>query len=577
MSVNFYPHLPLNELEKHVIDQSGKPLYGEIDTYQMLFSDLTKSQHDWHVWHRLHIPNHSHSYHIQKTEGEIDFLILSKWGLLILEVKGGPITLSNHQFFYGNPRNDNRCQNPFEQARGYKQSLIEYVLKQKRIFCCEAVALPHVEYDIFQEDHPLFNSEKLWTKKRASHFNNSIEKFLINVYITSRQKHIECNRLFPEYSAIEIEKLKTSLNPQTHSRSLQESTMEWLKIDNLEILEGLIRNPKIMIQGPPGSGKTTMAKAFIDSKENKKGLYICWNRFLSVRMRNLLNARATHNNIEVLTYCQLIRKFEPNIPIENLLNIGNNNFIEIVKKTLMLAVESSGFEKYDFVVIDEGQDLFFRGVDIVLDKLVTGGLENGNILILYDLNQSYFNEYNSSAEVADILLDYFTHFKLNKIKRSEQSPRIRELTKKLGDTLNFDSIGSSLNYPEVKIKKLKSLSEVKNYIFQNVLKLLRTPENARSGADYILLVESGILNRNTRTGEDFKDLFLMNDVEELNDDNLDTLFNILKYTTPLKFKGLESRHVVLITREPRDYNISEFYVGVSRAIESLQIIILGPE
>ena len=32
-------------------------------------------------------------------------------------------------------------------------------------------------------------------------------------------------------------------------------TYEWLEVQNLEILEGLQKNDRIMIEGPPGSGK----------------------------------------------------------------------------------------------------------------------------------------------------------------------------------------------------------------------------------------------------------------------------------------------------------------------------------
>ena len=48
-------------------------------------------------------------------------------------------------------------------------------------------------------------------------------------------------------------------------------------------------------------------------------------------------------------------------------------------------------KQYDYIIIDEGQDIINRGVESLLDKL-TGhgkGLESGNLLFLCDNEQAY--------------------------------------------------------------------------------------------------------------------------------------------------------------------------------------------
>ncbi|NGF55285.1 NERD domain-containing protein [Parapusillimonas sp. SGNA-6] len=63
---------------------------------------MSKSEIEWDVWHDLKLPEHSdnHNYY-KKTSAQIDFVILSKHGLIVLEVKGGPISTMNNTFYYG--------------------------------------------------------------------------------------------------------------------------------------------------------------------------------------------------------------------------------------------------------------------------------------------------------------------------------------------------------------------------------------------------------------------------------------------------------------------------------------------
>lgn len=114
MSVKFYPDKPIELLEKYIIKDDGSPLFGEIDIYRKLYFDLSKSLDSWHVWHDLKLPMHSIAFnHYNKTSIQIDFLILSKYGVMVMEVKGGAISLRNNSFFYGKEFNSRMPQDPF--------------------------------------------------------------------------------------------------------------------------------------------------------------------------------------------------------------------------------------------------------------------------------------------------------------------------------------------------------------------------------------------------------------------------------------------------------------------------------
>ena len=65
------------------------------------------------------------------------------------------------------------------------------------------------------------------------------------------------------------------------------------------------------------------------------------------------------------------------------------------------------------------------------------------------------------------------------------------------------------------------------------------------------------------------------DVEELVEENLRETTNKLRYTSILKYKGLESKNVFLVVSDPSELNKYELFVGITRAILNLEINIVN--
>src|SRR5699024_8221105 len=120
---------------------------------------------------------------------------------------------------------------------------------------------------------------------------------------------------------------------------------------------------------------------------------------------------------------------------------------------------------YDFIVIDEAQDLFDRGLDLFINSFSGSrneGLNNGNSLILYDIDQSYSNSGRDVSTLADLLSDYYAHFKLNENLRSAQNPEIRELSEKVLDNPTIiQKSNFSYLYPTIKINRYNNLVDLK--------------------------------------------------------------------------------------------------------------------
>jgi hypothetical protein len=106
-------------------------------------------------------------------------------------------------------------------------------------------------------------------------------------------------------------------------------------------------------------------------------------------------------------------------------------------------------------------------------------------------------------------------------------------------------------------------------MIKDFLKQIRDPSNSLKGMDCILLVESIILSDYENQEE-----LAIKDCEELTEHNIVDTSNSLKYTTPLKYKGLEKENVALIINNPSEKNQHEIYVGITRTKQNLKIYII---
>lgn len=581
MPVTFHPHKPVDLLEKFITKEDGTPLYGEIDIYRKLHTELGRSQTEWHVWHDLKLPTHSdlfNTYH--KDSCQIDFLILSKAGILVLEVKGGAISVNENIFYYGKTFQENNRipQDPFRQAEGYKYTVKDKILNNLgKCLICYGVAFPHVDYTM---ESKVYDSNILWSKYRSGIYNNSVEKFLISVFEYNRTQHKKHLREYPEVSLKEVDAIKRTLSPLYTDKSRYESsnTLEWLNVSNLEILEGLYKNSRIMIEGPPGCGKTTIAKAFIDNQIGKRGLYLCWNNFLMHFTKKMLIDRKGSDEIEVTTMSRFINALGGFSEPQNMFNMTEDQFYEAVKHVLDKLENENSLPVYDYIVIDEGQDIFDRGMDLMVNKLCgynRHGLTNGTALVLYDIDQSYSGSGRNVLEISDLLTEYFTHFKLNEIRRSAQCPDIKMLCSSIFQRpallLDFEKRQASSN---ICVTRHKDLENVKRHIVTKILGPMRDANSSLRGGGCVLLAESVFLKDSYGNGPGLKYWLTIKDVEEMDAENVSDSSNKLRYTSILKFKGLEKENVFLVVREPSELNKYELYVGITRAIYNIEVMIV---
>jgi hypothetical protein len=583
--VTFYPHKPITSLENHIQKGDGTPLQGEIDIYRKLYQACSQSSLQWHIWHDLKLPIHSNTFNpYRKGESQIDFLIICEEGVMVLEVKGGQVSFSGNKFYYGNLEKEMQ-QDPFRQVEGYMYTVKERIFNaMDNIFFARAVALPHATFPFTR----IFDPNILWTANSTSNpaFHNDkgevdFSLFILSVFRHLKGKQYNMGRPYKKLTNTEIKRLVSQVSPTWISRGWNESsTLEWLNIENVEVMNGLNKNMRVMIEGGPGTGKTTYAKAYIDMQVGKRGIYICWNRFLRSKIEYEIKQRKIAGECEVVTLPQFLYSLSKQFSVGLTFHDSSiPEFYSDTNKLIKFLKENGHIRYYDYMIIDEGQDTFDRGVDILIDHLLdeTGnGISNGRAVVFYDIDQSYDNEDRDLREIVDVFLGPFVHYKLHDVHRCCQNKEIKDLANKIISTKGSVQLKQS-DYTRIQIHKYNSLDQIKTHIRDKIVRgRINDEQDTLNGKDCVLLIQSHLLMAdplNNTPGMEF----LLKDIKgivELTEDNVGQAENILKYTSILKYKGLEQCNVFVIMEELSESNCYEAYVAVTRAILNLELFIL---
>ncbi len=290
-----------------------------------------------------------------------------------------------------------------------------------------------------------------------------------------------------------------------------------------------------------------------------------------------LSERGYEHDVEVLTFNRFLKKVCPAYSFKHSISQSEDEYYGNVKSIIEHLRITKAPITYDYIVVDEGQDVFDRGIDLVLNHFCgynMNGLNDGSMLLLYDIDQSYSASGRNVLEISDLLSEYFTHYKLNEVKRSAQDTGIQELSSKIlidSTILLMDNFGEL--FPNIGLNRFKGLKEAKKYIVRNILNHIRDESSSLRGGQCILLIESCFMN--SEVDElDIQYHLSMKDVVELTADNVADDSNQLRYSSILKYKGLEKENVFLIISRPNNINVFEHYVGITRAISNLDIIMI---
>ncbi len=535
-----------------------------------VFFRLEKLDDSYIVFHSLNLPEH-----VNKIKGEIDFVVVCKYGILCLEVKGGYVERTDGmwKFTDKNGNSNKKSEGPYEQVEGNMYSLMKY-LKNKLgehdniIKTQFANAVVFTDIEDFNLKDIEFKKEITIDKNRLD--KNNIETIIKEVFKYYAERNNEIYHYYRrELSKSDIEKLSRLFREDfgyVYSLSKEIGDIEKQIVELTEKQKEAFRdmedNDRIILKGNGGTGKTLILyeQAIRKSIGGKKVLFLCFNR----KLVNFLNKKLQseeeeiRKNIEIYQiHSYLIKKLKE-IGV-NLENKGQKDFFEKELPSTFLKYE---YKKVDVLIIDEAQDLLNYNYIDTLDLMLEKGLKNGNWYMALDPEQNLYNlQFTEVYEYIKMEIRP-TIKKLNdNCRNTKQISYQNELLTGIEQSKNEVIYGQ-----DVRNIKYKDNEEQKEKIREIIKKL---KEN-RIDLNKVVILSKYKFENSVFRGENFlKDICKLKFIDEFMEGEGVT------FSTIHSFKGLEAPIIILCDVDELNKRSNQLlnYVAISRSKELLYILL----
>ena len=522
---------------------------------------------DYVVLHSLGIVNHR-----RKVVGEIDFVIICSEGLLCVEVKGGGVRREDGIWYFEDRygQSHTRKEGPFNQVISAMQSLRQDLLRRlphdSPVSHCQfaaGVILPDVRFTQTGVDilpAILFDARNDFCK--IEEFVQSVFRFWRNRMI---EKHgFEGGRLSAEQIRVAADCLRGDFGFAPSLGDIlrgMEDRMVALTEEQMELLEESEEDPRLIIKGGAGTGKTLLALEYAKRRmqEGKKVLFLCFSEMLAEYLRYFHSVRnsADGSLLEVNNFHGFLRK-ELKLRGVNITGDDAEFYQNVMPMKFCDMLGKTEFEKYDVVVIDEGQDLLRDIYLLCIDEILEDGISNGNWVIAFDHQQNIFNRSDFESGLAFLKKGFPSHRNLSRNCRN---------TKPIGvhATLCTGTLPTKkflLDGEEVIFQSYKSLEEERRQVV-TLIKKLRA--NGINPGTIVILSHTKLENSCLQNANFLASVCPFQDITKVSPEKWKN--DAVKYCTVQSYKGLESNVVILIDVDLFSRNDARIknYTGMTRA------------
>ncbi len=384
----------------------------------------------WIVLHSLGIATHN-----KVIYGETDFLVLAPHlGVFALEVKGGRVKRENGLWYFTNRygKTTQKSRGPFEQARDGIFSIVK-AMKERvdmehdrvtKVLFGYGVMFPDIEYTssgIDEEQWQIFDSrDGTNVKQFIMRLAEGVKTRWETVYgplDKSRLPDVEDIRYMLSILRGDFD-CAVSMNVQL--RNANESLIA-LTQDQYRCLDQLDDNPRCLILGPAGTGKTLLAieevKKFA-ARGDRVALF-CFNSnladWLSNYFDNMPESVRPQYAGTLHKYMINVAKSAKNLPVyPHDPDKVQQYYQKELPQAAALALLESG-EQYDVIVVDEAQDLICDSYLEVLGNSLKKGFSRGRWTMFGDFSmQAIYAAGVTGTEMIDKMEEQtsFIRFKL---------------------------------------------------------------------------------------------------------------------------------------------------------------------
>lgn len=381
--------------------------------YDAAVSEKIFNNSDRYLFHSLSICQTGNL----KIKGEIDFVYLDRECILFFEVKGGEVKYdaSTNDWYVmgGTVKGD-----PFKQAYdGLFQTRDRLLVKlfgnrqvTGRLIFGIGVMFPECIKPLQFTSCTVSNME--YDPKLIYDFNDTNSDMHLSGFIDRVKKYWAGHAQFRGRQGISTRELSTIADffrknlhfrlPVTNLIEKADKEQQTFTKIQMYSLDTLDYNPGKagLIEGGPGTGKTILAFELLRRKSlmGKKVLFLCYNKNLITHLKGKLPLLGINTSqVEMRHLHGLLRDgeyVEGTIPPVH--KDDDDYWFVSLPLFFLRHLKQEHKGKFDYVIIDEGQDIMNEYQFEAIGNLLKGGLESGAFTVFLD--KTFQNIYNKDAD-----------------------------------------------------------------------------------------------------------------------------------------------------------------------------------